>query len=229
MTTVAGPLFARHDILRILPEDWSAALARSDAAAVADEQARALLAGWAAARRPAIVRRRSECETSNGVPLGVPLPPRHGKLRIALTLPADVTVTRVAPLGLADARAVVPAAWTGVGRALEDLGAEVGIVPQVFGALLWAALTGLDYLGPGSDLDLLWRVTAATDLSRLLRGLARIDSGGIVAIDGEILLPDGAGMQWRELARASHEPGGRVLAKTMDGVSLRRADTLFKA
>ncbi len=72
-------------------------------------------------------------------------------------------------------------------------------------------------------------MTAATDLPRLLDGLRRIDGLGIVPIDGEVLLPDGAGVQWRELDRARREAGGSVLAKASDGVSLRRADALFPA
>ena len=37
-------------------------------------------------------------------------------------------------------------------------------------------------------------------------------------IDGEILLPDGTGLHWRELRDAPG--GGSVLAKSLDGVAL---------
>ena len=229
MTLLAGSPLRRHDLVAVAPADWSAALARSEAVAGVDEAARKLLADWAATGRPAIVRRRAEGEDASAVPLAVPLPPSHGKARVALSLPAWAAMTRVAPPAFAAVLAGAPPAWRAIGRAIADLGADVGIAPRAFGSLLWGALTGLDYLGPASDLDLLWPVTPATDLARLLAGLARIDGLGIVPIDGEILLPDGAGVQWRELDRALREPGGRVLAKAADGVSLRRADALFPA
>ena len=227
MTPDGGPGFARHDLLRVAPADWAAALARSDAVPGLAGGARAVIGAWATLGRPAIVRRRAADEAPDAVPLGVPLPPRLGKLRFGLSLPSGAAVTRVAPPTLAAAFAAAPPAWAGVGRALDALGHEVGVAPRAFGALLWAALTSIDYLGPASDLDLLWPVTPATDLNRLLGGLRRIDGRGVVPIDGEILLPDGAGVQWRELDRARGEPDGRVLAKALDGVGLRRADALF--
>ena len=221
--------FARHDLVRVAPADWDAALARSDAFAALDGGARAVVAGWAALGRPAIVRRRAENDGAGALPLGIPLPPRLGKLRVAVSVPAGTAVARVPAPPLAAALAAAPPAWAGVGQALCDLGTEAEAAPRAFGALLWAALTRLDYLGPASDLDLLWTVSAGTDLPRLLDGLRRIDALGTVPIDGEILLPDGAGVQWRELARAWDEPGGTVLAKAADGVSLRGADALFTA
>ncbi len=218
--------FARHDLVRVAPADWLAALARSDDFAALDGGARAVVSGWATLGRPAIVRRRAEGEGPDALPLGVPLPPRLGKLRVAVSLPAGTAATRVPAPPLAAALAAAPPAWAAVGQALCDLGTAVEVAPRAFGALLWAALTRLDYLGPGSDLDLLWPVSAGTDLPRLLDGLRRIDGLGIVPIDGEILLPDGAGVQWRELARARGEPDGLVLVKAADGASLRRADAL---
>lgn len=221
------PGFARHDLVRVAPADWQDALARSEAFSALAGGARAVVAGWATLRRPAIVRRRLAGEARDALPLGVPLPPRLGKLRFGLSLPAGATATPVEAPRLASAVATAPPAWAATAGALIDLGAAVGVAPRVFGGLLWAALTHLDYLGPASDLDLLWPVTAATDLARLLDGLRAIDAAGTVAIDGEILLPDGAGVQWRELDRARTGPGGSVLCKTLDGVGLRRADALF--
>lgn len=228
MTRPASPAFARHDLVRVALADWDAALARSDAFAALAGGARAVVAGWATFRRPAVVRRRGTGDGAGIVPLGVPLPPRLGKLRLELSLPAGTAAERVAePTLSAAALAAAPPAWGPACRALADLGADVGVAPRASGSLLWAALTGLDYLGPASDLDLLWPVTADTDLHRLLDGLRRVDDLGIVAIDGEILLPDGAGLHWRELDRARGEPNGSVLAKAMDGVALRPVAPLF--
>ena len=72
-------------------------------------------------------------------------------------------------------------------------------------------------------------MTPATDLPALLDGLDRIDAAGPVTVEGEVVLPDGAGVQWRELRPALARPGGEGLAKGLDGVSLRPAGTLFPA
>ena len=110
-----------------------------------------------------------------------------------------------------------PPAWHPTIDAVLALGAEHGLVPRVFGSLLWQCLTGLAYLSDGSDLDLLWPagVTAA-----FLGDLAAIEAGAPMRLDGEVALPDGAGVNWREWCAAP--PGGSILAKGMDGVRLVR-------
>ena len=96
----------------------------------------------------------------------------------------------------------------------------------LFGSLLWQRRTSLSYLGAASDLDLLWPVGDAGPAWRLARGLAAAqETLGPVRMDGEILLPDGGGVQWRELSRARRE----VLVKTLDGVELRPIDDLLAA
>src|SRR5205807_67055 len=67
--------------------------------------------GWARAGRPLVVRRPTCSDTAGLVPLGLPLPPSHGKRRIAVSLAAaDIVVSAPPPL-LADAAAAAPAAW----------------------------------------------------------------------------------------------------------------------
>jgi phosphoribosyl-dephospho-CoA transferase len=98
------------------------------------------------------------------------------------------------------------------------LARDHGLTPRPFGALLWQAMTGLTYLSPTSDLDLLWPCPVLVPPS-LLAGLARIDEGAPMRLDGEVLLADGGGVQWRELHQA---PGnGSVLVKYRDRVAMR--------
>lgn len=217
----------RHDLVQVAPADWDDMLAATAALAHLPSAARQRLEGWADRGWPAIVRRRSAEDPPGALPLGVPLPPSLGKQRFALVLPAGRPWRRAEPPHLAAARPMAPTDWRDSVDALIRLGEACGAVPRPFGALLWAAVTGLAYLRPGSDLDLLWPVTRDTDLESLLDGMARIDAAGAPCIDGEILLPDGAGLHWRELARARRVPGGEVLAKTLQGLTLRRAASLF--
>jgi phosphoribosyl-dephospho-CoA transferase len=107
---------------------------------------------------------------------------------------------------------------------LLDLGEAVGITPRVFGALLWQHATGLSYLTARSDLDLLWSISDERTAASLVKGLFRLDAEGPVRLDGELEVPDGAAVNWRELA----QNGNQLLVKTMNGVEVRTRALLFR-
>jgi phosphoribosyl-dephospho-CoA transferase len=209
--------YSRHDLVRADPTAWAAWLASRPDLAGAPH-----LDGWAAAGRPLIVRRRNPGEGSDVVPLGLPLPPADGKRRIGLALPSAMLSPMVAP-DLAAAGRHAPAAWQPTIDALVEIGRRHAIVPRPFGALLWQALTGLTYLSASSDLDLLWPCATGVPAGLLDRIGAVADSAPM-RIDGEILLPDGTGVQWRELRDAPE--GGSVVAKSLDRVALMPAAAL---
>ena len=52
-----------------------------------------IVAGWAGADRPLIVRRPTCSDVVGMIPLGLPLPPSHGKRRIAVSLVATALST----------------------------------------------------------------------------------------------------------------------------------------
>lgn len=172
---------------------------------------------WARAGRPLIVRRRMPGEAGAAIPLGLPMPTADGKRRIGLALPADALTRMVAP-DLAEAGDHAPAAWRPTITALLALGRSHGCAARPFGSLLWQAITGLTYLSATSDLDLLWPCREPIPRG-LLIGLDAIAEAAPMRIDGEILLPDGTGLHWRELSDAPR--GGSVLAKGVEGVTLR--------
>ncbi|MQT14830.1 malonate decarboxylase holo-[acyl-carrier-protein] synthase [Segnochrobactrum spirostomi] len=211
----------RHDLLVLDPTAWTAALAGTPHAA--DD----LVAGWAAAGFPAMVRRRTPDEPS-GVPVGVPLPPARGKARIALILPEAATIERRPPLRLVEAADRAPPAWASALDALMLAGDAHGSMPRCFGSLLWQHLTGLAYLTPSSDIDVIWPIGEATDRMGLLRAIEEIDRAGPVRIDGEFVFASGEAVNWRELVRSRSEPGaGEVLVKAMDGVRIAPAGELL--
>ncbi|WP_019903716.1 malonate decarboxylase holo-[acyl-carrier-protein] synthase [Methylobacterium sp. 77] len=211
MTEGEAAGLARHDLVRVDPEAWADCLAeRRDLDGVPH------LADWARLGRPVIVRRRNPGEPTDHIPVGLPLPPAAGKRRIGLALSA-AAASRHPPISLETSREAAPQAWRPVLDELVGLGSEYGLVPNVFGSLLWQALTDLPYLGPGSDLDLLWPVPGRVD-RRFLRTLARIDAGAVMRLDGEIVLPDGAGINWRELLDSPE--GGTVLCKARENLAL---------
>jgi len=218
--SVGAALLRRHDLLRVDPSAWNAMLSRQPA--LADIP---LVAGWTGRGYPVIVRRRLCGDDADAVPAGLPLPPSHGKRRIAIALPPGA-VAVLPPLLLRDAARAAPRAWQGAVAALLELGQAVETTPRVFGALLWEQATGLPYLTAGSDLDLIWPVPDRRFLDRVVGGLLRLDADGPVRLDGEILLPDGRAVQWREIAEA-RGPSADVLVKSVDGVAMCPVASLF--
>lgn len=198
----------RHDLFVVAPRAWTQLLGgRPDLDGVPH------LETWARDGRPVIARRRFSDEGDH-LPAGLPLPPADGKRRIGLSVPWP-DATPHAPVPLAAARAAAPTQWHPTIDAVLALGAAQGLVAHVFGGLLWQSLTGLSYLSATSDLDLLWQAPVSRPF---LDRLAAIEADAPMRLDGEVVLPDGAGVNWRELREAP--PGGSVLAKGLDGVAL---------
>jgi phosphoribosyl-dephospho-CoA transferase len=214
----------RHDLLQADPAAWDAMLrchpGLGDLPLVAD---------WARLRRPAIVRRRIAGDSLDSIPAALPLPPCHGKLRLAFSFSSDAAVIALPPVPLRDATPAAPAKWQPILAALLELGEAVEITPRVFGALLWQHTTGLPYLTNRSDLDLLWPISDERSAASLVEGLLQLDASSPVRLDGEIELADGAAVNWRELGQTVANSTAEVLVKTMDGVEVRTRAALFRS
>ena len=217
-------MLRRHDLLRAEPAAWRAMLRGHPSVAELP-----LLADWARLGRPVIVRRRMASDVSDSVPAALPLPPCHGKLRVAFSFSSGAAVIALPPVSLCDAVHSAPAKWKPIISALLDLGETLKISPRVFGALLWEHTTGLPYLHAQSDLDLIWSVSDAQTAQLLVERLRRLDAESPVRLDGELQLPDFAGVNWRELAQNNDDERSQVLVKTMDGVEVRTKDGLFRS
>ena len=209
----------RHDLLRVASRDWpSVAATLSLSSALSSTQA-TLVERWGRTGWPVIARRRAPGERPGAVPVGVPLPPSLGKVRVALSIPDGVPWLSMQGVRLSDARPVAPPAWRETIDAVLHLGLGLQLAPHVFGALLWQSLTGLTYLGASSDLDLLWSLPDARAIGPLLDGLERIEANGPIRIDGEVLTASG-GVNWREFARARETEDGLVMAKGIERAAL---------
>jgi phosphoribosyl-dephospho-CoA transferase len=215
-------MLRRHDLVRVEPAAWDAML-RCHPALLGLP----LVADWARLGRPVIVRRRMVGDCVDAVPAALPLPPCHGKRRLAFSFPAGAAMAAVPPILLCDAARTAPTAWQSVVTAVLDIGDTVKITPRVFGALLWEHATGLPYLTAKSDLDLLWSISDEKTALLLVERLLKLEAEGPVRLDGELEMPDGAGVNWRELAHNSDQRG-QVLVKAMDGVEVRSKAALFR-
>ncbi|WP_234686006.1 malonate decarboxylase holo-[acyl-carrier-protein] synthase [Bradyrhizobium monzae] len=201
---MAEPL-ARHSMVKASAAGWAAVMNRYPELA-----SEPMVAGWAHAGRPLVVRRPACSDTAGMIPLGLPLPPSHGKRRIAVSLAAADIVASAPPPLLANAAAAAPAHWR------ETIALLLRLLPETrtYGSLAWQHLTGLPYLSDGSDLDLLWPLSSAEQARTLPSDIARIAKQAPMRLDGEIIGPAG-GVQWRELSGTDED---EILVKGPTGV-----------
>jgi phosphoribosyl-dephospho-CoA transferase len=196
----------RHSMVKVSTAGWAAVMGRHPELA-----GEPIVAGWAGADRPLIVRRPACSDVTGMIPLGLPLPPSHGKRRLAVSLAATDIVASAPPPLLADAAAAAPAHW----RATIDLLLQLLPQTRTFGSLAWQHLTGLRYLSDGSDLDLLWTLSSAEQARTLPSRIAAIARQAPMRLDGEIVGSAG-GVQWRELTGTDED---EVLVKGPAGVT----------
>jgi phosphoribosyl-dephospho-CoA transferase len=201
---------ARHDLVYVRRPAWRALVAMQ-----ADADAQPLVVDWADRGWPLVVRRFTD-NASDGIALGLPLPPSLGKRRLSFTVDAcDVVENSLPPL-LDDAIAFAPLAWRTTLARIVAMTSTFGVEPRVFGSLAWQTLTGLDYLSATSDLDLLLPVPDADDVASFTARLAAIEADAPMRLDGELVRGDGAAANWREL----HAGASEVLVKSLRRVAL---------
>lgn len=212
----SGPPWRRHDLLHVAPAVWASALVHCPS--LTDLP---LVQSWADRGWPAIVRRPAATEDPGLVPIGLPLPPALGKRRLALLLPPDGVLQRSSPPLLRVAAKIADPNWQFTIASLLALGDQTRVEPSAFGSLMWQHQTGLPYLSPRSDLDVLWPVSSGFDVFSLVLSIAEIQRDAPMSIDGEIIFPDGAAVNWRELCAARRRADrASVLVKSMEGVRL---------
>lgn len=198
----------RHDFAWIRPERWEAALGAHAAYPLVRE--------WAACGRP-LVSRRLLPDDRSGVPLGLPTPPSDGKRRLSFVVPDDAIARTMRPPTLADSLGTLPRSWQWTAARIAVLGERHAATVRVFGSAAFQLLTGLDYLTPSSDLDLLIDVGAETDVSVLAAELAKLADGAPMVLDGEIMGPQGAACKWREIGVDTENVLIRTASRTFLG------------
>ena len=200
----------RHQLVFAHRAAWDSLVQSRD-----DLAGESLVRDWVRNGWPLIMRRRLPSEI-DGLSLGLPLPPSAGKRRIAVRLHyEDIASTRPLP-ELTEVLGSAPVQWRPFLGELADIARTYGVRAGVFGSLGWQWLTGLNYLGPCSDVDIAWALPPRDRIDQLLEDLAELDSRSPVRLDGEFVREDGAGVNWREL-----RAGGAELAlKTASDVIL---------
>ncbi|MCP1673416.1 phosphoribosyl-dephospho-CoA transferase [Natronocella acetinitrilica] len=181
-----------------------------------------IVRSWLQQRRPLIVRRRLPGEPAGELVLGLPLPNRLGRQRLALRAPPDALLRLEPPPPLALAADVLPEQARRIVREIADRIDDCGARALVYGSVAWQWLTGEAYLRSDSDVDVLIVPDALWHPGRghaVLRDMAAVRKP---RLDGELVLGDGAFVAWRELLGDSRD----VLVKTAGGASLRQRAAL---
>jgi phosphoribosyl-dephospho-CoA transferase len=217
-------LFARHGLVWIRPECRAAV-----AAQVADDATHTHITAWLAADRPLVVARQScgEIQTDK-ISVGLAIPPAQGKRRIALSVAAHDIARYAPPLRLAEAIAHAPAEWQPALAELDAAAANIDIELRVFGSLAWQALSGLPYLTPRSDIDLLWHPRSHTQLQQGIALLARWEKSSGLRADGEVLFGGSSAVSWREWSALKSGDDQRVLVKRPSSAGLVAAHELLE-
>jgi phosphoribosyl-dephospho-CoA transferase len=214
------PALRRHKLAWLSPQGWRQALAS------APDHAQALQS-WRRADWPLVARRQDADAAAGELALGLPLPPCpvKGKVRIALRLPASAVLRSSEPLALMAVLPALPARWQPAAAALAAQAAAQHVILRVYGSAAWQALTGLHYIGPRSDIDLLFYPDS---MAALEAGAALFRRhADHLPLDGEIVFPSGRAVAFKEWLLALEAGAGmRVMVKDDARVSLQRMDAL---
>lgn len=203
----------RHDLAWIDPQADFTALT---------PQAEARLRAWLQARLPVVIARRDPATDGDQLRLGVPLPLAEQRQRLALRAPRGAVLRHAPPPSLQAVLETCSGSWRAALHALHQHCSGRGLAPRVFGSHGWQAVTGREYVHPGSDLDLLWEVDdqhAATAICTLLQYWESVHR---LRADGELRFAGGQAVNWREYA--SDAP--RVLVKADAACWLATRDAL---
>jgi phosphoribosyl-dephospho-CoA transferase len=205
----AEALPARHDLVWLAP-GWRGALAAPAAAATLSA-----FEAWISRDRPAVACRR-ERGSPDDVALGIALPPGGGPRRVSLLVRREAVARSSSPLTLDEVLPSAPIRWRAPLAALDRDARYAGLILRVYGSLAWQHLSGAPFVTERSDVDLLAEVRDAGELRHALSLLHRPARPEAPPLDGELLLPGGRAIAWRELARRP----ARVLVKSAAAVAL---------
>ncbi|MGJ7509780.1 malonate decarboxylase holo-[acyl-carrier-protein] synthase [Variovorax sp. GT1P44] len=206
----------RHRLARLTVAGWAAVLARPW-----DAQARDVLTHWAAHRLPLVVTRQSNDPGAAGlIALGLPAPAAWGRRRIALQLPSNAVNRFDEFADLGEVLSLLPLS---VRLAASDLRAGLAAcdaTAHVYGSYGWQAVSGLDHVRPGSDLDVWVAVDDAAHADAVASQLLCFP-GVEPRLDGELLFPDGTAVAWREWVEWRAGRVRAVMVKRLTGSALR--------
>jgi phosphoribosyl-dephospho-CoA transferase len=199
--------FERHMLVWLTATGWHAAIA-----AARDEHKTALML-WESQDWPVVVRRLDADAAADEISLGLPMPP-HAETGVKVRIALRARTADIRKLGPA------MALRSAGGQFAAMCDAAGSLQWQVYGSLAMQALTGLQYVSPASDIDVLFHPASRQQLEAGVALLAH--HAEQLPLDGEIVFPGGAAVSWKEWRLAMMHPA-KVMVKELG--SVRLADT----
>ena len=216
-------MLSRHDLVWLNGAGWDAALEGALEGAHATD--RAVLDEWRNKDWPLVATRMAPDAAAGTLCLGLSAPPQPGsaaRRRIALRAPAAGMARSSRALPLAEAIASAPVVWQPALSALREQAR--GLDLRVYGSLALQTLTGHAYVGPNSDIDLLFTPASKQEL---MEGVRMLETQALqLPLDGEIVFPGGAAVAWKEWLMAT-AGGARVMVKDSAVVRLATTESLL--
>lgn len=179
---------------------------------------------WQSQDWPLVMRRLDADAAPDEVCLGLPLPPDEAtgaKIRISLRVHREeIAKTRPATT----LRNSLPSAGPFRER-LAALCEEAGALSlRVYGSLAMQTLTGMPYLSPRSDVDVLFHPASRQQLDQGIALLVR--HAASLPLDGEVVFPGGQAVSWKEWQMAMTHPA-KVMVKALQSVRLTDTASLL--
>lgn len=179
--------------------------------------------GYGDVKIPGIVRREESLEyLPEMVPVGfvAPVLNNGARIRVPAFVREQDVVRAITPYdALSQGFDLRNACLAALAEAMETA-RESGVVLGVWGSASMELCTGLTYTHDGSDLDLLVKSAPEHRLRDFLSNLTRLEGKHGVRIDVELDLPNGYGVQLKEMAANVRS----VLGKSATAVSLLPRD-----
>lgn len=177
--------------------------------------ARAGLTHWVDQQLPLVVTRQTPGLAPHLLSVGLPLPLQWGRLRLSFQFPREAILAYTTFPFLDEVVQAQALDLQPLVEALRPLDPHA----QVYGSYGWQTLSGLAYVRPDSDLDVLIRVSSVHQADLASTALLSCE-GGPLRLDGELMFPDGSAVAWREWSawRAGKTP--QYLVKTLEGAHL---------
>jgi phosphoribosyl-dephospho-CoA transferase len=173
-----------------------------------------LLRNWLGRGRPVIIRRPCRSEDGKSVYVGLSLPPDPVKRRLAFRLPYSSLANVVEPPSWAECAEASPESSELVGPILSVIEA-VKLPLQAFGSYAWQHYTGLSYVTPRSDIDLIVPINHREEWRRFWQLMSETQKTD-QRVDLEIILNGDASFHWREF----EAPGSQLLFKGNNSVRM---------
>jgi phosphoribosyl-dephospho-CoA transferase len=165
------------------------------------------LRNWLGRGRPLIIRRPCRSEDGKSVYVGLSMPPDPVKRRLAFRLPYSSLANVVEPPLWAEC-AEASLESSEVAGPIFSITEAVGLPLQTFGSHAWQHYTGLSYVTPHSDIDLIVPINHREDWRRFRQLMSETQKTD-QRVDLEIILNDDASFHWREF----EAPGRQLLFK----------------